>query len=99
MTGGAFFFIRLVSIMIQKFRRQWAMMQYTHQVLNLVRLGFWYHAHIQYRFSMLGRFGGVMRAAKKVIGQGALKLFNWRGVLEYSQMDVPTKWGIFGFSF
>lgn len=40
-----------------------------------------------------------MRAAKKVIGHGALKLYSWRGALDYTQMDVPTQWGIFGFSF
>lgn len=74
-VGGLFFFVRLVGAMIQKFRRQWALMQYVHQTLNAIRLSFWFHAHIQYRLSLLGRFGGVMRAAKKSIGHGALKLY------------------------
>lgn len=55
--------------------------------------------HIQYRLMLLGRLGGVMRAAKKFIGHGALKLYTWHGIVDYAQADVPTKWGVFGFSF
>lgn len=48
---------------------------------------------------MFGRFGGIMRASKQVLGQGPLKLYVWQGVMDYVQSDFCTKWGTFGFSF
>lgn len=98
-VGGLFFFTRLLGVMMQKFRRHWALLLYTNRLLNAVRLSFWYHALVQYRFSIAGRFSGTMRAAKKILREGDLKLYTWSGIMDYAQADFATRWGIFGFSF
>lgn len=75
LVGGLFFFIRLVAAALQRMRRQWAVVLQMLQLLDTVRMGFWYHTHLQYRVGVSGRLGGVMRASKRFVGQGALKLY------------------------
>jgi hypothetical protein len=75
LVGGLFFFIRLMTGALQRLRRQWAIASYMMTLLDSVRMGFWYHTHLQYRIAISGRLGGVMRASKRFIGHGALKLY------------------------
>lgn len=75
LVGGLFFFIRLMAGALQRLRRQWAVVMQMLQLLDTVRMGFWYHTHLQYRVGISGRLGGVMRASKRFIGHGALKLY------------------------
>lgn len=75
LVGGLFFFIRLVAAALQRMRRQWAVVMQMLQLLDTVRMGFWYHTHLQYRVGVSGRLGGVMRASKRFVGHGALKLY------------------------
>lgn len=75
LVGGIFFFSRIFGIMMREFRRHWNLLNYVSKILTIVRLSMWYKAFIQYRIIIRGRFGGFMRASKKIITEGSLRLY------------------------
>lgn len=95
-VGGLTFFSRLVIRLFRRFRYHWALMRHLQILLGIIRMSIWYQYHIQYRLTVSGRFGGVMRAGKKLIGHGILKFYLWTGILDYMQFDIATRWGVFG---
>lgn len=51
---------------------------------------------VHYRMVVCGRFSGQMRAGKKVIEKGRIKLFNFLLPVEFLHIDSCTRWGVFG---
>jgi hypothetical protein len=67
MVGGAKLFMDKISIMLRRYRNNWAFILHTAKTLRMSINYFWFRFFVNYKITLQGKIGGFLRAQKKYL--------------------------------
>lgn len=99
MVGGAKLFMDKVSLMMKNHRNNWAFVLHTTKSLRFCINFFWFRFFLNYKVSLQGKIGGVLRAAKKIFKKGNVTIENKAVAITYYRGFPVTRFGVYNLSF
>lgn len=99
MVGGAKLFMDNVSLMLAKYRNNWAFILHVTRSLRFCINFFWFRFFINYKVTLQGKIGGFLRAAKKTFKKGIITIEDRASAITYYRGFPVTRFGSYNLSF
>lgn len=99
MVGGAKLFMDKISLMMRRYRNNWAFILHTAKTLRMSINYFWFRFFVNYKITLQGKIGGFLRAQKKVFKKGNVSVENKESAITYYRGFPVTRFGSYNLSF
>lgn len=97
--GGVKLFINKVTEMLRQYRNNWAFITYTMESLRLCGNFFWFRFFLNYKITLQGKIGGILRAAKKTFKKGDVTIEDRSTVVVHQRTFPQSKFGTYCLGF
>jgi len=99
MVGGVKLFMDNVSLLMKKYRNNWAFILHTTKSLRFCINYFWFRFFVNYKVTLQGKIGGFLRAQKKTFKKGNVSIENKSSAITYYRGFPVTRFGSYNLSF
>lgn len=99
MVGGVKLFLDKISVLMRKYRNNWAFIISTMRTLRFCINFFWFRFFINYKITLQGKIGGFLRAQKKIFKKGNITIEDKSCAITYYRGYPVTKFGAYNLSF
>ena len=97
--GGVKLFINKVTELLRQYRNNWAFITYTMESLRLCGNFFWFRFFLNYKITLQGKIGGILRAAKKTFKKGDVTIEDRSTVVVHQRTFPQSKFGTYCLGF
>lgn len=99
MVGGVKLFLDNISLMMKRYRNNWAFIIHTTKSLRFCINYFWFRFFVNYKITLQGKIGGFLRAQKKIFKKGNISIENKHSAITYYRGYPVTRFGSYNLSF
>lgn len=97
--GGIKLFINKVTTLLRQYRNNWAFITYTMESLRLCGNFFWFRFFLNYKVTLQGKIGGILRAAKKTFKKGDVTVEDRSSTVAHYRTFPNSKFGVYCLGF
>lgn len=98
-VGGVKLFMDKVSLMMKRYRNNWAFILNTVKSLRTCINYFWFRFFVNYKITLQGKVGGFLRAQKKTFKKGNVSVESKESAITYYRGYPVTRFGSYNLSF